>query len=196
MKECVRFHLNRIKNAIQEVRWYIMLSILLFTIGGGLGTVDVLRDPPEPDENSSTLSENAEIPSAIYFASNNIAVTLLLLSGVAFFGTTTAFVLIFNGYLLTRLVVTGILMGGTAREAVLLILPHWLFEFPGLIIAGSVGFFVPAELVFYFSGKNNRILDEEQQLRVLYLISISMSCIIIAAYIEAHVTPIIYETFS
>jgi len=76
-----------------------------------------------------------------------------------------------------------------------LILPHGIFEIPAIIIAGAAGFKIPYEIVRYLAGKKEQPLTKEDIKEYLTLAVISIILIIIAAFVEAYITPKIAEYF-
>ena len=77
----------------------------------------------------------------------------------------------------------------------LLILPHGIFEIPAIIIAGAAGFKIPYKIVRYLAGRKEQILTKEDIKEYLTLTLISIILIVIAAFVEAYITPRIAEFF-
>ncbi len=77
----------------------------------------------------------------------------------------------------------------------LLTIPHCIFEIPAIIIAGAAGFKIPCEIVRYLAGKKERPLTKEDVKEYLTLALISIILIVIAAFVEAYITPRIAEYF-
>ncbi|WP_457549781.1 stage II sporulation protein M [Archaeoglobus sp.] len=75
------------------------------------------------------------------------------------------------------------------------ILPHSIFEISAIIIAGAAGFKIPYEIVRYLAGKKEQVLTKEDIREYLNLALISIFLIIIAAFVEAYVTPIYQRIF-
>ena len=126
---------------------------------------------------------------------SNLRVTLLLLLGAFLFGTTTVLNLIYNGLYTALIIRDSLLKGINTISIILLILPHGIFEIPAIIIAGAAGFKIPYEIIRYLAGKKERPLTKEDIKEYLTLALISIILIVIAAWIEANVTPRIAEQF-
>jgi len=80
-------------------------------------------------------------------------------------------------------------------KLILLTAPHAIFEIPAIIIAGAAGFKIPYEIIRYLAGKKEQILTKEDLKEYLTLALISIILIVIAAFIEAYLTPRIAEHF-
>ena len=81
------------------------------------------------------------------------------------------------------------------KSILLLIFPHCIFEIPAIIIAGAAGFKIPCEIVRYLAGKKEQPLTKEDIKEYLTLALISIILIVIAAFVEAYITPRIAEYF-
>ncbi len=80
-------------------------------------------------------------------------------------------------------------------EKFLYTIPHGIFEIPAIIIAGAAGFKIPYEIVRYLMGKKEEPLTKEDIKEYLTLALISIILIVIAAFVEAYITPKIAEYF-
>jgi stage II sporulation protein M len=74
-----------------------------------------------------------------------------------------------------------------------LTLPHVIFELPAIWIAGTAGFKVPYELIRYFLGRKEHILNKQEITDFLMLAVTALVLIVIAAFIEANITMKIAE---
>ena len=142
------------------------------------------------DANFSPLLERKveSMFSFHYIFLNNLKVVLLLSFGGA---------LTFGGLTFLNLIVNGINLGimfhiylnlGELKSFFLLILPHGVFEIPGLIIAGVAGFKIPYELLRFGLGKKEEIITEEDAKEFFKLVGVSIALILIAAIIESKIT--------
>jgi uncharacterized membrane protein SpoIIM required for sporulation len=75
------------------------------------------------------------------------------------------------------------------------LLPHGISEVPAIIISGAAGFKIPYEIIRYLAGKKEQILTKEDVKEYLTLALISTVLIVIAAFVEAYITPRIAEHF-
>ncbi|CUX77087.1 Uncharacterized protein MJ0793 [Thermococcus chitonophagus] len=70
----------------------------------------------------------------------------------------------------------------------LLILPHGIFEIPGMIIAGAAGLKIPYEILRYALGRKEEIITGEDAKEFFKLVMISIVLIFIAAIVESTIT--------
>jgi len=124
----------------------------------------------------------------LYFLTNNLKLVALLISGSVLFGVPTFLNLLANGIFVGSVIKSAILLRDEFLEFILLILPHGIFEIPGIIIAGAAGFKIPYEIIPYLAGKKEEILTKEDIKEYFTLALISIILIVIAAWIEAYIT--------
>jgi len=98
---------------------------------------------------------------------------------------------------LLNLVLNGIYLGTTLQSSLilgelktffLLILPHGIFEIPGLIIAGSASFKISYEILRFALDKKEEMITEGDAKEFFKLVGISIALILIAAIVEAKIT--------
>ncbi len=129
-----------------------------------------------------------------YIIINNLKVIIFLIVGAFTLGISTFLNLSLNGYILGIIVSIYFPILGIKRLT-LLILPHGIFEIPAIIIAGAAGFKIPYEIIRYLAGKKEQPLTKEDIKEYLTLALISIILIVIAAFVEAYITPRIAEYF-
>ena len=125
---------------------------------------------------------------------NNLILIILLFTGSFLMGTTTVINLVHNGHSI------GMLLSIYSKISSLayflsLTAPHGIFEIPAIIIAGAAGFKIPYEIIRYLAGRKEQILTKEDIKEYLTLALISIILIVIAAFVEAYITPRIAEYF-
>ena len=126
-------------------------------------------------------------PGVLFFFKHNLKVAFLLWSGAVTVGVTTLVNLFSNSFILGSAIKTVTSQIGLTKT-LLLILPHGIFEIPGLIIAGSAGFKIPYELLRFGLGKKEEIITEEDAKEFFKLVGVSIALILIAAIVEAKIT--------
>jgi uncharacterized membrane protein SpoIIM required for sporulation len=126
---------------------------------------------------------------------NNLIVTIKLILGAFILGLLTFTIIVFNGLSFGYLISEAFQKGLSLCTIVFLTLPHGIFEIPAIIIAGAAGFKIPYEIVRYLAGRKEQILTKEDIKQYLTLALISIILIVIAAFVEAYVTPRIAEHF-
>ncbi len=172
----------------------ILISITLFTLALVIGILDY-NDNIISTNSSFILEYKFKKPDMFLLIKNNLALISLFLSGAFLFGITTFVNLIYNGFFIGFIVNKALQKRTTLNEILILTLPHGIFEIPAIIIAGAAGFKIPYEIVRYLAGKKEQILTKEDIKEYLTLALISIILIVIAAFIEAYVTPKVAEYF-
>ena len=173
----------------------ITLSLLTFTVGLFAGSLLLSSYIVSEKRVLSILSsDETSRPDMMFFLNNNIKIILSLIFGSLTFSTLTVVILLYNG------IISGIIIKTVAKQigltkSLFLILPHGIFEIPAIIIAGAAGFKIPYEIVRYLMGKKEQPLTKENIKEYLTLALISIILIVIAAFVEAYVTPRIAEYF-
>ncbi|MBC7095452.1 stage II sporulation protein M [Thermococcus sp.] len=163
----------------------VCISIFFFAFGSTLGIFSAYYNNYsayfgfDPFDNSN--------PGALFFFEHNLKVAFLLWAGAITLGITTLVNLFSNGFILGSAVKT-VENQLKLTETLLLILPHGIFEIPGLIIAGAAGFKIPYELLRFALGKKEEILTEEDAKEFFKLVGISIVLIFIAAIVESTIT--------
>ncbi len=121
---------------------------------------------------------------------NNLQSCLLLFLGGASLGVVTAFVLAANG-----LVIGAIIEVVREQEGlpfvIAAIAPHGIFEVPGFVIAGALGFLLARALWRDLQGKEDAGVSSIRLGR--YFLMIVVPLIAVAAIIEAFITPEIIQ---
>ncbi len=176
---------------MKKQKTFLIFSSFLFFIGFFFGLSLSGRYEVPHNVNLTPLLErefNNETLSFHYIFVNNLKVVLLLsFGGVLTFGGLTFLNLIFNGTNLGTLFYESLLLG-ELKVFFFLIIPHGIFEIPGLIIAGTAGFKIPYELLRFALGKKKEIISEEDAKEFFKLVGISIILIFIAAVIESTLT--------
>jgi uncharacterized membrane protein SpoIIM required for sporulation len=132
--------------------------------------------------------------SFVSILKTNLMVIAQLLIGTVLFALLTFASLGINGYYLGMYTATAIL-DNSQSKFLIMIIPHGIFEIPAIIIAGAAGFKIPYEIVRYLMGKKEQPLTKEDIKEYLTLALISIVLIVIAAFVEAYITPRIAEYF-
>jgi len=165
------------------------LYVVGIVLGGALGT-SMRRAPSSRDVPAGVqfgLSE-ATTPTVVDLAVHNASVVALILAGTLVFGLTSIFLVFFNG------ITFGALASGAVANAPLPLLlaalvPHGVVELPAFWIAGAVGLTPAYQLSRYLLGKQEEILPHQSRSDMLQLSILVFVLVIVAAWIEAVVTP-------
>jgi len=170
------------------------ISILLFTSGISF-SISFTSDNLDKWKYRQFNSGGLEKTDMTHFMKNNLYLIILLISGAVTSGITTFINLFYNGLTFGFLVKEALEKGIPINEVILLTLPHGIFEIPAIIIAGAAGFKIPYEIIRYLAGRKETILTKEDIKEYLTLTLISIILIVIAAFVEAYITPRIAEYF-
>ena len=170
------------------------LPIIVFFMGFivGLKNYNIVDLPKSriiiiPEFDNFT-HENLSFESIL---TNNVRVILTCIFGSLFLSVPTLLTLFRNGFILGFQTISSLSTIGFQVFAY--VLPHGIFEIPAIIIAGAAGLKIPYEIIRYLAGKKETILTKEDIKEYLTLALISIILIVIAAFIEAYVTPKIAE---
>lgn len=132
-------------------------------------------------------------PTTLAILQNNVNIIIFLISGSFLAGLTTFINLIFNGYFFGLFLMSCIQSEMQITTFLALTLPHVIFEIPAIWVAGAAGFKVPYELIRYFLGKKEHILNKQEINDFLMLAVTALILIVIAAFVEANITMKIAE---
>jgi len=183
----------KLTRAIQRNKPLIIFSIEIYFLGLVSGLFLLYFYTPNlsiiqtvgPVENP--FASQSEFSILRLIIRNELAM-LLMISGTFLLGLTTIINLIFNGFAFGMLISNSLRNGVPLTTVLLLIMPHGIFEFPAIWIAGAAGFKIPYELVRYFTDKKDYILNREEITDFLVLAGVAIVLIIIASVVEASVT--------
>lgn len=180
---------------------FIIVAMLLFTLGGVGGFFAVLNDPQAmyailPAEiaqgvNPEKLgSADGQVNSSAMSASimtNNIGVGILAFVGGVTFGLLTVYVLIYNGILVGAL--AGLFFHHEkSYEFWAYIVPHGMIELTAIFIAGGAGLLMGYKL--FVPGQFSRAYQlKVQAKRSVQLLIGTIPLFVIAGLIEGFITP-------
>jgi uncharacterized membrane protein SpoIIM required for sporulation len=213
---------NEIKESFIENKYILFLSTILFMfpliLGYLLGhNLQVLLEPVFTEFKKKISTGEVKLSFDSIFL-NNFRAVLIEYAGGIFFGILTFFILIVNGlfigYVGIKVDLKLFLIG---------IIPHGIFEIPAFIIGGTAGFVFTSFIIKLikdmisknpyqsnnilnnYSDKNNFnktskfkfVLNKNSKKikQSLILLVISIFLLIIAAFIETSITPIIINSF-
>jgi uncharacterized membrane protein SpoIIM required for sporulation len=177
---------------LRDERGYVTLAVLFFIAGCVAGAASPILQPSDADVDGGDATLSTKLsnpPSALWFAGNNVLVIVMLLTGAAFFGTSSAAILFVNGFIIANDVTWELLLGRSPTLVLVLVIPHGAFELTAILLAGAVGFMIPHQLIRYLVGRDDEFMSKEKRRQITRLIVISILLILIAAVIEAEITP-------
>jgi len=133
--------------------------------------------------------------TAVAIAVNNLVAVGVTALGLVTFGVVAAVSLLFNGLILGAVFGAGL---ESTSPAVLLalVVPHGVVELPAFWLVGALSFRVTHRLVNYLRGVEETILTRVELFEVAVLLAVTALLILIAAVVEAHVTPPVAEALT
>ena len=180
----------------------IILSILILLAGfiGGVyfalssntlpSKLTVYSNIGDSAENENRLIKEVDIYKILLYN-----IILIASAVIGFFIIRSFYELALTGFYFGYILTISIVLGKSPFVLLVSTLPHGIFEIPAIIIAGAAGFKIPYEIIRYLAGKKEQILTKEDLKEYLTLALISIILIVIAAFIEAYITPKIAEYF-
>lgn len=174
----------------------IIITTLLFCATVTVGWVGTMKNPAigedlmtlfEKEVAGQIVGKNStEIFVRLFF--NNIEACLLLFLGGASFGILTIFIMSLNGILIGSIMEI-VHNDHTVIFVAAAILPHGIFEIPAFILSGSLGILLAQSLIaeWYHGGDTAENAKWFTRLFTVYVIPL----VVIAAFVEAFITPII-----
>lgn len=180
---------------IYELRYFFLLTICLFFATLGLGYVlgEVL--------SSSVLEVLRQIFGGVgevnpvwlmlfIFLNNSVKSFFAILLGVLFAIVPLSFVAL-NGFVLGVIVYEMVRLKGVLYAFVLLA-PHGVIEIPVILFSSAIGARLGYELIKRIKGEGN--VGDELNIGVRFFIRYILPLLLVAAIIEAFVTPLIAST--
>ena len=142
----------------------------------------------EGTQRLASAPEPAPAEAVLTGLINNLEACVLLLLGGASFGILTIFILSLNGILI------GSIMEIVHKDhsfvfVAAAILPHGVFEIPAFILSGALGILLAQSLIAEWYHKGDAAGDAGGYARLFILYVVPL--VVIAAFVEAFITPVI-----
>ncbi|QLK24462.1 stage II sporulation protein M [Natrinema zhouii] len=167
----------------------ILVGIALMVAGYNLLEIieELVGEPLFPDIGGQSRTELAR-----FLLVNNTRAFLLSILGVLTLGLLTVWAMVFNGIIVGNL---GAVVASNVGIGYILVglLPHGVFELPALFIAAGVGFRLLYRVGQRLRGSRNAILTRRYLYRTGLLVLVGWLLLVVAAIIEAFVTPALLE---
>ncbi|MEI7857630.1 MAG: stage II sporulation protein M [Methanomicrobiales archaeon] len=179
----------------------IIITFLLFFATLTVGWVGSMQNP-DVGENLMKLFEkevagqimgNNPVDICVKLFLNNIEACILLFLGGASFGILTIFIMSLNG------IVIGAIMEIIHKDhswafIIAALIPHGIFEIPAFIISGALGILLAQALISEWYGGADTAGEAQKLARIFILYVLPL--VIIAACVEAFITPVIIHLVS
>lgn len=175
---------ERVRETVVEDRYLILFSGLLFIGAGVLGAV--FAEPATTSDASLSL-DTSSVPGTLFFLVNNASVAALSFVGALFGCIPTVVILIFNGFSIGNAIAVA-QSNTNIRVALLLVAPHGVFEFPAIWLASAAGFKIPVHFGRHLYDERYEFEPRAMFSNVTVLLGLSAVLLLVAAFIEAHLT--------
>jgi len=183
-----------------EHRRYTWFAVGLFAFGtvlgaallfAGVNLLELVTELLEEELFPELEDEEFEL-TATFFIVNNTQPFLLSIVGALSLGLLTAFVMIFNGIIVGNISAA---IGGTVGFDYIVVglAPHGIFELPALFIAAGVGFRLIYRLGERVAGSRDAFFTKPYLTRTAALVIFAWLLLVLAAFVEAYVTPELLE---
>ncbi len=182
-----------------EHRRYTYLATALFAGGIVLGAlllaagVDLLEEIVQLLEEEFAEDADGEFDlTATFFILNNTQPFVLSIVGALTLGLLTAFIMIVNGVIVGNL--SAVMTNVVGLDYVIVgLTPHGIFELAALFIAAGVGFRLIHRAGKRVAGTRDAVLTKPYVTRTVALIAFAWLVLVLAAFVEAYVTPELLE---
>ncbi|MEY7849199.1 stage II sporulation protein M [Natrarchaeobius sp. A-rgal3] len=183
-----------------EHRRYVWFSTGLFAFGivlgvlllfAGVNLFELVLELLEEELFPELEDEEFEL-TATFFIVNNTQPFLLSIVGALSVGVLTAFVMLFNGLIVGNFVAA--IVGDIGFDYVIVgLAPHGIFELAALFIAAGVGFRLLYRFAERILGHREAFLTKPYLLRTTSLVVFAWLMLVLAAFVEAYITPELLE---
>lgn len=170
-------------------RTAFLLSVVLLSVGMMLAPVLTPHGSPtnQQFESDRDILERLDArPSLSYLLWNNVSVWIS-----TFVFPLNVLVLVRNGFGIAYLVTGFVRSGATLELAILLTVPHSVFEFASLCLASTVSFRVGHTFIRYYRGRRTDVIARSELVHFARLAIVSAVLLGTAGVFEAYVTPLL-----
>lgn len=156
-------------------------------MGVGLGLTFAHIGAMESNDTPSTVTAGAVELDLLHLLSRNLAVLAGLVLGGLLFGIPTIVSLFQNGFAIGNLAGVAV-QDDELVQFLLLILPHGIFEFPALWLAGCLGLKIPRDIIQFVREKRETPLTSRDISQILILLLGTGLLVLLAAVVESTIT--------
>ncbi|WP_226482073.1 stage II sporulation protein M [Natrinema amylolyticum] len=168
----------------------IVVGVLLMLAGYNLLEIieEMVGEPLFPD-----IGSESNVDLARFLLVNNTRAFLLSIVGALSLGLLTAWAMVFNGVIVGN--VGAYVTRDVGLDYILVgLLPHGIFELPALFIAAGVGFRLLYRFGQRIRGTRDAVFTRPYLYRTGLLVLAGWLLLVVAALVEAFVTPVLLET--
>ncbi|NJE42287.1 stage II sporulation protein M [Thermococcus sp. GR6] len=171
-----------------------LLLLLVFITASFLGYAFALGNPNVAIDAVKKIAEeigpisDSSFKNFVLIFTNNFMVALFMMLSGLLFGLGPWFIMAFNGFIVGLVVRAVQLTGELSTEQIVLgIIPHGVIEIPALAVAGVAGIIWYREIVHGDEEAGERF--RRGTVKALKLLALSILLLLVAAFIEAYITP-------
>ncbi|MCI4127504.1 stage II sporulation protein M [Bacillus haynesii] len=165
-----------IKITFKDFQYLILTSIIIFIISFIIGLFTSTQ--PKIDEDMLNVK-------FLLLLKNNLWAAINLMSGLFTFGLFSILSLGFNGIIFGNAVMSSTHFL-TWHEILLRVIPHGIFEIPGIVTSATIGLSPMKLIIDLLKGK--KIKFKYYFIQLFILSGVSVTLILIAAFIESYIT--------
>ncbi|SHM06013.1 stage II sporulation protein M [Caldanaerovirga acetigignens] len=198
--------MKAVLDSFRERAVYGVLALLVFLVGCFLGWMTFWQNPAfilgnlnkllgNLLEISAKMEKESKLSIARYIFQNNARALFVMIFGGIAFGIVPFFALIFNGFVVGVVLALNFYNGQSLYFFLAGMLPHGILELPAILTGAAFGLKTGAELLFSKGEIRLRILKKNLKESILAF-GILIPILLIAAFIEAVVTPLLLSPFN
>jgi len=178
----------------RELGPFLAVSLVVITVGTVLGFLSPLHAPKVASQVSAPVAEFVnkfvDLPKpylalAIFF--NNVIKTLLVIVLGTLWGLVPVVFLAVNGYALGLVLYLSIKSRGV-WVSLLAVVPHGLFELPGVLLGASIGLMLGVRACKRMFGKTETTALGELKRALGFFFVVIVPLLLVAAFVEAFIT--------
>ncbi|RQG86975.1 stage II sporulation protein M [Natrarchaeobius halalkaliphilus] len=183
-----------------EHRRYAWFAAGLFAFGTGVGIVllvagvnllEIIAELFDDGLFPELEDEDFEL-TATFFIRHNTPPFLMSIVGALSLGLLTAFIMFFNGVVVGN--VSAIAGDAVGVDYILVgLAPHGIFELSALFVASGIGFRLVHRFVDRILGRREALFTKRYVYRTLALVGFAWLVLVLAAFVEAYITPELLE---
>ena len=190
-----------LREALREHQAHVGLAVGLFAAGvvlgavlylAGVNLIELFIELLE-DELLADIEEGDIELTPQFFIVHNTQPFLLAIGGALTVGILTAWIMVFNGVIVGN--ISAFMTDEIGPDYVFVgLAPHGIFELPALFLAAAVGFRIVHRFGQRVLGSRDAFVTRRYLYRTAILVVAAWLLLVVAAFVEAWVTPVLLES--